>query len=961
MDSITIIKLYKDNLLPAEPVTSYLEMDSKTIVPLNFAIGDIRDISKKKGTFSKSIKVPATHNNNIVLNNYYDVNIQASSFDINKLQKCAIIQDGIIILDNAILQLVSIDKNQMNSSYEDNISYTMLIKDSTSDFFTNINNKYLTDINLSEFNHFYNSTNVVNSWNNTTNYKYILPYNGTSTGNVEVTANDSIYELNEMLPAVYAKTYWDRIFGGANYTYQWGTASTSYKTFEKLLIPYNGDAIVSAKEITPEYNVTADRVGLTASMIVAGSNAGAQGRVGPLSWGRGPNNYADVTFPIEINDPANLYTPTAIASYLIPSLPGPTNNVKVKFTLHHKITKSSGSLLPYPISLSPIIALKILLPGNTNTSVATSIGSTILTGGTVVVNNLPSGTQSIIDGDYTTTFTIPMTTIATAVGSVNGAKLFISCEFRGSSTNVFPPASNYTFKWDVTFGSITYDVELDGSIGYNVPFKMNKVIPQKIKQSDYIKGLLTMFNLYVIVDPEIANRLIIISRDDYYDAGVIKDWTKKLVKDKGQELKFLPEISNKKAILTYKADSDLVNTKYLANSNEVYGQVEYIFDNEYVKDITKTELLFSPTPMTNTSFNAVCSVLNGAAPKTNIRVLYDGGTFSCGQYVIRDYITTTNTNSVSLNIYPLTIHWDKPINPTLDLNFLPCDYYYRTDDWGSNTNNNLFNLYWRRTLNQINEGKLLTAYFYLNAYDINRMRLNDRIRIDNSWWNINAIKDYDANSESPTKVELISVDNLLGVPEYITTTISPPTTTSTSTTTTSTTTSTTTTSTTTTSTTTTSTTTTTTATPPACISYEWSVGGITEDTYINCDYVDCDGIGQSINGFYGAIGPGPWNFCAISINGYSVGVLTALGTCGFNPAITLAYAGPSATPQEACNAWYAGGNEVYYFVDDIWVIAYGLYQDINMTLFAPASMYSDGNYSRYWNGSSFIGSPVACV
>ncbi len=38
------------------------------------------------------------------------------------------------------------------------------------------------------------------------------------------------------------------------------------------------------------------------------------------------------------------------------------------------------------------------------------------------------------------------------------------------------------------------------------------------------------------------------------------------------------------------------------------------------------------------------------------------------------------------------------------------------------------------------------------------MELNDKIRIDNSWWSINKIIDYNANDLVPTKVELISLE-----------------------------------------------------------------------------------------------------------------------------------------------------------------------------------------------------------
>ena len=62
-------------------------------------------------------------------------------------------------------------------------------------------------------------------------------------------------------------------------------------------------------------------------------------------------------------------------------------------------------------------------------------------------------------------------------------------------------------------------------------------------------------------------------------------------------------------------------------------------------------------------------------------------------------------------------------------------------------------------MGQINNGKMLTAMFNLKEPDIQAMKLNDKIRIDNSWWNINQVIDYDANANSLTRVELISIDN----------------------------------------------------------------------------------------------------------------------------------------------------------------------------------------------------------
>jgi hypothetical protein len=283
---------------------------------------------------------------------------------------------------------------------------------------------------------------------------------------------------------------------------------------------------------------------------------------------------------------------------------------------------------------------------------------------------------------------------------------------------------------------------------------INRYVPAKVKQKDFIKSIFTMYNLYTEIDPSEPNVLILKHRDDYYDSGAEIDWTYKLAKERDQQLQFLPELSNKKLVLTYKQDSDEPNKIYFDATREVYGQVEFTFDNEYVKGVDTKELMFSPTPVTQTVFGAYVPMIYGAAPKTNVRILYDGGTSTCQPYNIYDYAQTGQTG---LTTYPLMHHWDDPLNPSFDINFATCDYYYYSGY--EVTNNNLYNLYWRRTISQINSGKMLTAYFDLNESDIQSLKLNAKVRIDNSWWHINRVIDYDPNIKQLTKVELMSVDS----------------------------------------------------------------------------------------------------------------------------------------------------------------------------------------------------------
>jgi hypothetical protein len=283
---------------------------------------------------------------------------------------------------------------------------------------------------------------------------------------------------------------------------------------------------------------------------------------------------------------------------------------------------------------------------------------------------------------------------------------------------------------------------------------INEYVPLKIKQSDFIKSIFQMYNLYAEVDTDQPNKLTLRHRDEFYDNGTEKDWTYKLMKDKEQNLLFLPDVTNKKLKLTYKADTDSANVVYTQMTDEIYGQIEYTFDNEYVKDTDTKELIFSPTPVIINSINGYVPILDGEAPKTNIRILYDGGVQTCGSWGLVEYGTTGVFNNTT---YPMLGHFNDAVNPTFDINFGTCDYYYYSPE--SLTSNNLYNTYWRRTVNQINVGKMLTAYFDLKENDIQTLLLNDKIRIDNSWWNINQVIDYDANTSAPTKVELISVDS----------------------------------------------------------------------------------------------------------------------------------------------------------------------------------------------------------
>jgi hypothetical protein len=708
----------------------FLDVKEGTVFPLNFAVGDIRDLTKRSGAFSKTITLVGSKNNNELLNHYYDVNIQAGTFDINALTKCSVIQNNVPIMQDALLQLLSVNKNQQTDAYEQGVEYEVLIKDTRVEFFTAIANKELTALDFTDLNHIFTAADIVSTFDNTVadGFKYVLPYD-----------TDNIYNVRQMKPAIYAKTYFDRIFATAGFQYQWSDLAAA--RFDKLLIPYNGDSNTFDNQdyLVEEENNTPFTASVDSTIA---------------------NNYReDATGWTEITDVQGSFNPTT-GEFTVPistnAAAGEAYILEYQVNFEFQIDNTNATVVLNslaPFKATPVIGFSILgyngQFSNLTTEQVINQGSIIPVGVTSLTSGIVTGSAALLsDG------TVPATLTAAQVANVVVGWQNGFCDFTGAlPVNVELIINSVRIKI-----LPTANIQVIGGI-----LDINQYVPLKIKQSDFVKSIFQMYNLYADTDVDQPNKLILRHRDEYYDSGAEKDWSAKLMKDREQNLIFLPDLSNKKLKLTYKPDTDSPNVVYTQMTDEVYGQLEYTFDNEYVRDTDTKELIFSPTPVVATSFDAYVPALNGEAPKTNIRILYDGGEQTCGTWDLIEYGTT---GELGITTYPMIGHFDDALTPTFDINFATCDYYYYTPS--TLTANTLYNMYWRRTVNQINVGKMLVAYFHLTEADIQTLKLNDKIRIDNSWWNINKVIDYDANAEVPTKVELISIDSEIDLAPFVT-------------------------------------------------------------------------------------------------------------------------------------------------------------------------------------------------
>jgi hypothetical protein len=182
--------------------------------------------------------------------------------------------------------------------------------------------------------------------------------------------------------------------------------------------------------------------------------------------------------------------------------------------------------------------------------------------------------------------------------------------------------------------------------------------------------------------------------------------------------------------------------------------------------------VFSPTPLNNDGnssriipriFDA--DISEGAKPSdTNVRVLYWGGLLpSSPTWSLRQPITGVDT---AYSTYPYAGHWDNPITPTLDLNWgISQEYYYQPNGATGPvqvTNNNLFKAYHERQFLELadKDSKLITAMFKLTALDIEQLDFRDTILIDQTYYRLNKVMNYNPFKYGLTKVELFKAADI---------------------------------------------------------------------------------------------------------------------------------------------------------------------------------------------------------
>lgn len=714
-----------------------LDVFEKFDFSFNYGIADIREPDKRSTEYSKTIQCPSTPANDELFGHIYDVNISNQfnanstnigvNFNPNKKAEARVIADGVEVMAG-VMQLRQITMKRGAYIYE------VVFIGKLVNIFSVLGDKELNGlddngspyIDFSDLDHQYDYGRITSSWTNTSGYVYPMIDYGVNQALFNQ-QGERIYRVSDFRPAVFLYDIIDRLFDFAGFTYTSTIFSSAF--FRNLIIPFtnNGfkltDQERQSREMVAALPVTQD---ITTDVQT--------------------DNIALLNFNGS-QDPYNLWNDSG-DYYQCPASGFYTFSAVLTFETERT---SSGYVSGYPFT---IIANKYDLSSNS----------------IVVI----SGQNYIVD-----------VSLSQFVGATAQTTIYFETQQvyldAGDKVNLDLTVDPLLFQVANSQADLrmiqpsTFEAKVgDDAIieGQNIP--MNALVPE-VEMKDLLMSVVNMFNLYILVDRNNEKNLLIETYNDFYAAGGVKDWTHKLARDKDITIEPLALLTDKTFIYTYSEDGDYYNDRYYNSYGRVYGDIKAIVDNDFLQSTSETEVVFSATPLVNDNpSNRIIPKIYDAdieegAKETdsNIRILYYGGLLTSNPQWVFRYIQQNQNGYQTINVpqslYPYAGHWNNPITPTQDINFgLTRELYYASNAYTGSlqvTNANLFNVFHLDRFIEATskDSKMMTGMFYLEPTDINSLDFRDQIIIDNAYWRLNMVSDYNPFKEGLTKVELIKI------------------------------------------------------------------------------------------------------------------------------------------------------------------------------------------------------------
>lgn len=769
--------------------SGFLDLPQGLDFPIDVDTMEITSNGSRAGGYSKTVELPGSDNNINLLGAYFDCQFTNGKFNRKKKAKVSVLQDGVEVF-NGYLQLLEISHfTNNNTTTFNNITFKIRLFDELGNFFTELGNRELSDLPMNEFSHLFNRTNIIASWSNTEGVIYPMYAKSHTT-----------YVLRDFFPAVFEKTYFDKIFQQAGYTYDWASLANSDIRFDKRIIPYNGKGQDEGMtEYTRKYNTFIAEKTSRESFTANEANV-------PMYYTGGLLRLQDVLrsdlwtkYAIPMGGRIN---PNTIVSDFQSTWNGTTKvwknkfgqgmSAQIKFSMNvecnFRARTPGGALTAWDIktlnvgqcrtewrvamvaqSISRPDVISIMDGGLIKNFEANTIYSYSTSYATLsnTTHNF-SGTLTNMNADEEFTFYLipyaqyfqssgmPQSPILTTLNTNDLTlmnTIYTYCYRTGTTTGV-----RVESRLESTGMRMQVTPQINDLVK-DTPIDMSFFVPKKIKQKDLVASVIKSYNLLFLPDKDNEKNIIITTRDEFIDNGSEFDLTPYVAIDEKNSISFQSTNAKRNNIYTYKGDKDELNKTYQESYQEAYGTATVALNDEFTQGDAKTELIYSPTPNTDTPLGFPLPAINGYSPENNIRVLLNNGVKAAHMYYFYDDITTTPTALTTQTQALHTSMMDNDFTPNFSICFDTPKSVFTAWQTGA-TSNNLFNLHYRRELTNTQDGVFLNCYAWISPWLFQKLNnsLNTKLYIkDAGWFVIHKIKGYNANVTTLTQLELLQL------------------------------------------------------------------------------------------------------------------------------------------------------------------------------------------------------------
>ena len=342
--------------------------------------------------------------------------------------------------------------------------------------------------------------------------------------------------------------------------------------------------------------------------------------------------------------------------------------------------------------------------------------------------------------------------------------------------------------------SLTMNIK-EGVFYSGSKFILNDLWNKDFKLFDEILKYCKIYRINISVDD--FNKKIVFKRvTKFFENYSTVNWTDKIDKSKDFTIKPVT-FENKYVLFNYKDSKTDLGEEYKKKYGVNYG--DYRLTTEYNFNDEKTELFKDVTPSIVSTDNVLSyyTLSQGSISYTvgaeifpynkdkdkkqvdifgayffhNGLANFDVGNGSdlLGVKITDDsawqqvnntfFYTAIQTDSVYVTTYP-KLDVVKGNNMCI-FNVPKENYTYINNYAGKNT---IYSNFWEVYLNERynTQNKLLTCYVNLKPTDYNRFNFNKLVLVDNQLCVVNKIYDYDINSSTPTKVDLVTIQDVDG-------------------------------------------------------------------------------------------------------------------------------------------------------------------------------------------------------